>query len=127
MLRLITFLLIFTVAYAAEKKYDLGPDSKVQNGVPKGNITHHSWKSKVFPGTIRHYSVYVPAQYKGEKAAVMVFQDGHAYLGQFKTPIVFDNLIHKKELPVIIGIFIDPGFKKSVSYRLILILPSAQG
>ena len=29
--------------------------------------------------------------------------------GQFRVPIVFDNLIHKKEMPVMIGIFINPG------------------
>src|SRR5713226_4428086 len=42
----------------------------------------------------------------------MVFQDGQAYVnkkGDFRVPIVFDNLIHKKEMPVTIGIFINPG------------------
>src|SRR5947208_8145543 len=44
----------------------------------------------------------------------MVFQDGGGYVdvgdkGQFRVPIVFDNLIHKKEMPVTIGIFINPG------------------
>ena len=45
----------------------------------------------------------------------MVFQDGHAYVadqGQFRVPIVFDNLIYKGEMPVTIGVFIDPGHKK---------------
>ncbi len=44
----------------------------------------------------------------------MVFQDGHAYVkedGDFRVPVVFDNLIHKKEMPVTIGIFINPGHK----------------
>ncbi len=43
----------------------------------------------------------------------MIFQDGHAYVdenGQFRVPVVFDNLIHKGDLPPIIGIFIDPGY-----------------
>jgi enterochelin esterase family protein len=42
----------------------------------------------------------------------MVFQDGHAYVrdsGSFRVPIVFDNLIHSGEMPVTIGIFINPG------------------
>ena len=42
----------------------------------------------------------------------MVFQDGGSYLrtnGEFRTTVVFDNLIHKKEMPVTIGIFINPG------------------
>jgi enterochelin esterase family protein len=62
---------------------------------------------------VRDYWVYVPAQYDEKKpAAVMVFQDGGSYQdkkGSFRVPIVFDNLIHKKEMPVTIGIFINPG------------------
>ena len=44
----------------------------------------------------------------------MVFQDGHTYVnktGRFRVPIVFDNLIHKNEMPVTIGLFINPGHK----------------
>lgn len=99
----------------AQEKYELGEDSKPKDGAPKGKVTHHEWKSNVFPGTIRRYSVYVPAQYDGKSAAaLMVFQDGHAYVdpqGQFRATVVFDNLIHQKEMPVTIGIFIDPGHK----------------
>ena len=42
----------------------------------------------------------------------MVFQDGGgmvAETGSWRAPIVFDNLIHKGELPVTIGVFINPG------------------
>ncbi len=42
----------------------------------------------------------------------MVFQDGHAYVGEegyFRAPIVFDNLIHAGDMPVTVGIFINPG------------------
>ena len=100
-----------------ELRYPLGPDSFRQDGVPQGKITTHVWKdSKVFPGTIRRYYVYVPAQYDASKpAALMVFQDGHAYInedGNFRVPIVFDNLIHKGDMPVTIGVFVDPGHKK---------------
>jgi enterochelin esterase family protein len=70
----------------------------------------------VFPDTIRRYWVYVPVQYDGSSpACVMVFQDGHAYIGetgQFRATIVMDNLIHRGDMPVTIGIFIDPGHKK---------------
>jgi enterochelin esterase family protein len=93
--------------------YKLGPDSQEQPGVPKGKVTKHTWTSKVFDGTVRDWWVYVPAQYDGkEPACVMVFQDGAGYMnpkGQFRAPVVFDNLIHKKEMPVTIGIFINPG------------------
>jgi gluconolactonase len=91
----------------------LGPDSQRQPGVPKGAVTKYSWSSKIFPGTVRDYWVYVPAQYKPEKpACVMVFQDGQGYVneeGAWRTPVVFDNLIQKREMPVTIGIFINPG------------------
>lgn len=103
-------------AIAAEEPYQLGEESMRQEGVPRGAVTGHVWKSEIFPGTIRRYWVYVPAQYDGsEAAAVMVFQDGHAYVdeeGQFRAPVVFDNLIHAGDLPVLIGIFIDPGHTK---------------
>ncbi len=87
----------------------LTPASEEQPGVPKGTLTEHEWNdSKVFPGTVRKYSIYVPKQYDGKTpAAVYISQDGVLY----KAPTVFDNLIHKKEMPVTIGIFIRPGTK----------------
>lgn len=98
---------------AAEPKFKLGPDSERQAGVPQGKVTEYSWTSQVFAGTVRQYWVYVPAQYDASRPAnVMVFQDGHAYVGekgQFRAPIVLDNLIHKNEIPVTIGIFVNPG------------------
>ena len=87
----------------------LTADSLEQPGVPKGEVTEHSWNdSKIYPGTVRKYSVYVPKQYDASKpACVFVCQDGVLY----KAPTVFDNLIHKKEMPATIGIFIKPGDK----------------
>ncbi len=90
-----------------------GPDSQRQPGVPTGKVTRYVWKSKVFANTIREYYVYVPAQYDPRSpAALMVFQDGHTYVkedGDFRVPVVFDNLIHQKVMPVTIGLFINPG------------------
>ena len=104
------------VLMAADSRYQHGPDSVRQPDVPQGKVTEYSWKSTIFEGTIRRYWVYVPAQYDGSQpAAVMVFQDGHAYVNEqqdFRVPIVFDNLIHQGAMPVTIGIFIDPGHKK---------------
>jgi len=102
---------------AIELRYPYGPDSFRQEGVPEGKVTTHVWKdSKVFPGTIRRYYVYVPEQYDSSKAAaLMVFQDGHTYIkddGDFRVPTVFDNLIDQGAMPVTIGVFIDPGHKK---------------
>jgi enterochelin esterase family protein len=99
--------------------YELTADSMPQDGVPKGTVTKHQWEfSKVFLGTLRDYWIYVPAQYDENKpACVAVFQDGLAYVsdtGQARVPVVFDNLIHKKEMPVTIGIFINPGKKSGL-------------
>jgi enterochelin esterase-like enzyme len=62
---------------------------------------------------VRDYWVYVPAQYDPRTpACVMVFQDGQWYADKqrdFRVPVVFDNLIHKKEMPVTVGIFVNPG------------------
>jgi enterochelin esterase family protein len=101
-------------ALRAADDYMLGPDSAQRHpGVPQGTVTKHHWTSQVFPGTERDYWVYVPAQYDGKTpACVMVFQDGAGYQDEkrdFRVPIVLDNLIHRHELPVIIGIFINPG------------------
>ena len=110
---MILMLCLTTPTLADDEDYKLGPDSMRQEGVPQGTVTKDVWHSKIFPETVRDYWVYVPAQYDGNKpACVMVFQDGHAYVdetGDFRVPVVFDNLIHKGEMPVTIGIFINPG------------------
>src|SRR5258706_12107584 len=97
----------------AADDYKLGQDSMVQEDVPRGQVTKHRWESKIFPGTVRDYWIYVPNQYDPTKAAcLMVFQDGGTYVssnGQFRAPIVFDNLIHKQEMPITIGLFLNPG------------------
>lgn len=91
--------------------YQPGPDSLTQPGVPKGELLKFTFaNSKIFPGTLHEYTVYVPAQYKPDKpACVFVMQDGV----RFEAPVVFDNLIVKKEIPVIIGVFVNPGVVKA--------------
>jgi enterochelin esterase family protein len=103
----------FTALHAADE-YKLGSDSFPQEGVPRGEVTKHSFtNSAVYPGTMRDYWVYVPKQYDAAKpAALMVFQDGGGYQstnGQYRVTTVFDNLIAKKEMPVTIGVFVNPG------------------
>lgn len=113
-LALAVLMLALVRAATAADDYRLGPDSFPQDGVPKGTVTGPTkFVSKVFDGTERNVWVYVPAQYDGTKpACVMVFQDGGGYVnvnGQFRVPVVFDNLIARGEMPVTVGIFIDPG------------------
>jgi enterochelin esterase family protein len=89
--------------------YETHPDSIEKPGVPHGTVTQRApWASTIFAGTTRDWWVYVPAQYApGVPAAVMVFQDG-AGVRTF-VPTVFDNLIARGEMPVTVGIFINPG------------------
>lgn len=95
--------------------YKLGPDSLPQEGVPKGKlIGPGTLPSEVFPGTQHTYWIYVPAQYNPkEPAAFMVFNDGQAMIGttngDMRVPNVLDNLIWRREIPVIICVFINPG------------------
>jgi len=110
----LTALVACVIQLRAADDYQLGPDSMPQPGVPQGTVTKFSWDtSKIFTNTTRSWWVYVPAQYAADKpACVMVFQDGGGYVktnGAYRVPTVFDNLIHKKEMPVTIGVFIDPG------------------
>ncbi len=94
--------------------YQLGPDSQPQSGIPHGREEKFELPvSRIFPGAGHDCWVYVPAQYHPDKpACVMVFQDGGGYLkrdGQWRVPVVFDNLIARGEMPVTIGLFINPG------------------
>jgi gluconolactonase len=88
-------------------KYPVDSASVEHAGVPKGEVLKFAVNdSKIFPGTYREYWIYIPAQYRPDKAAcVYINQDGI----QWKAPVVFDNLINKGEMPVTIGVFVTPG------------------
>lgn len=97
---------------AAPNSYPLGLDSTRQTGVPQGSISHFQWRSeKIYPGTERDCWIYVPQQVDGATpACLMVFQDGALYLSQeTKITTVFDNLIHRGEMPPTIGLFVNSG------------------
>ena len=94
--------------------YKLGPDSLPQDGVPKGQIKGpFTLPSEAYPGTQHTYWVYVPAQYDpAQPASLMIFNDGQAYMapeGDVRAQNVMDNLIYRREIPVMIGVFINPG------------------
>ena len=104
----------FATSMSLAEPYTLGPDSATQEGVPVGQIRQYHWKSEgIYPGTERDYWLYVPQQYDPTRpACLMVFQDAQLYLGpQVNAPVVFDNLIHKHEMPVTLGLFVSPGDK----------------
>ena len=94
--------------------YKLGPDSMPQEGVPHGEVKGpFTLPSQAYPGTQHTYWVYVPQQYDAKvPAALMIYNDGQAYMnpeGDVRAQNVMDNLIYRREIPVMIGVFINPG------------------
>ena len=121
---------VFAAVYAAVSlltaeaadDYHLGPDSQFRPEVPHGRVERFQLtNSAVFPGTVRDGAVYIPAQYDPAKpAALMVFQDGMGYAstnGSWRVPVVFDNLIAAKAMPVTVAIFLNPGMRGKQSNR----------
>jgi enterochelin esterase family protein len=106
-----------TTAFAQQgldSLYKLGPDSLEQEGVPRGKIEGpFTLPCKVYPGTSHTYWVYVPAQYdKAKPASLMIFNDGQAFKdekGNIRAQNVVDNLIYRREIPVMFCVFINPG------------------
>jgi enterochelin esterase-like enzyme len=97
-----------------DSHYQLGPDSLPREGVAKGELRGpFTLPSNAYPGTQHTYWVYVPAQYAPKvPASLMVFNDGQAFKnmdGDLRVPNVVDNLIDRRELPVMLVVFINPG------------------
>jgi enterochelin esterase family protein len=94
--------------------YNLAPDALPQDGVPKGEMKGPlTLPSIAYPGTQHTYWVYVPAQYDPVvPASLMIYNDGQAFMapeGDVRAQVVMDNLIYRREIPVMIGVFINPG------------------
>ena len=92
-----------TVSPAASlNPYPLGPDSHYQPGTPKGQVYSFTpQECSHFPGAQRKIDVYVPHQYGADKpACVLICLDGLTPT----TPIVLDNLIQRREMPITIAI-----------------------
>src|SRR5260370_975537 len=94
--------------------YKLGPDSLPQDGGPKGEVRGpFTLASNAYPGTQHTYWVYVPAQYDpAAPVSLMIYNDGQAFMnpdGDMRAQNVMDNLIFRRELPVMISVFINPG------------------
>jgi len=111
------FFVLGVPSMGSTDEYTLGSDSMPDKAVPQGVVSKHTWtKSALYPGTETDYWVYVPKQYSDDHpACVMVFQDGEAYMdpkGLVRAPTVLDKLIHRREMPVTIGVFINPSTKE---------------
>jgi enterochelin esterase family protein len=114
MYAVVSWLSLASLLAAADPSKASSPDRQAQPGVPQGKITKGVFEqSTIYPGTRRDYSVYVPAQYTGDKpASLMVFMDGAGYAkpdGAFRVPVVLDNLIHQQAMPVTVAVFVNPG------------------
>ena len=111
---LLSFIMVSSVACAADD-YQPGPDAQPREDVPHGEVKKMPAfeSSAVFPATTHDWQIYVPKQYDAAKpACVMIFFDGGGYAnvsGASRVPVVFDNLIAKKEMPVTIAVFVNPG------------------
>lgn len=94
--------------------FDYTADSLPHKDVPQGKLERFEWKtSQIFRDTVRDVTVYLPAGFQpGEETCLMVWQDGTRHVdpkGPMRASVVFDNLIHKKDMPRTVGVFIDPG------------------
>jgi sugar lactone lactonase YvrE/enterochelin esterase-like enzyme len=80
---------------------------------PSGDVIKGEFaQSQIYPGTWREYWLYVPKQLDRSKPApVMVFQDGL----QYNAPAVFDDLIDKKAIPPMVGVFVMHGRVKALT------------
>lgn len=83
------------------------PATVRNENVAEGEVIKRSFnESKVYPMTSRDYWIYVPAAYDASKpACLFVCLDGV----QYNAPTVFDNLIATGQMPVTIGVFVNPG------------------
>jgi gluconolactonase len=77
--------------------------------IQKGRLEKFEYKdSKIFLGTVRTVTVYIPQQIDPSiPACVHIQQDGLDPNSRFNN--VFDTLIQNKEMPVTVGIFINSG------------------
>lgn len=122
-MRVASLLVLLCTAVAAQAaednvRYALTTDSLRSPDVPQGRIEGPlEFHSRIFAGTVRRYWIYVPARYdEARPASLLVFQDGQRALnpeGSLRVQNVLDNLIHKRETPVTIGVFVTPGHRSA--------------
>ena len=94
-------------SFAEEKAPTYEPPAIALADIKEGAIKQFKFTaSKVFPGTVREVTVFIPAQYDGSKpACVYVKTDG--YNPREKT--LMETMIATREMPVTVGVFVRPG------------------
>ncbi|TWT89522.1 alpha/beta hydrolase-fold protein [Neorhodopirellula pilleata] len=110
------FVLLLTLVLTClfDAVFATGADRPTLADVPAGDVSSASFdQSEIFPGTVRDYFVYVPKKYSADQPAhLMVFMDGKNYVkpdGAFRATAVMDKLISQGDMPVTIGVFVNPG------------------
>ena len=107
----LTLLLIIALSVSAQQAYNVrapfDPATVKMEESMRGEVLRFTLSdSPIYPGTEREILVYVPQQYTGERpACLLVCMDGILY----DATTVMDNLIASGEMPVTIGVFIQPG------------------
>ncbi len=86
---------------------EIAAGSRLDPLAPTGTVKEFTFSdSKIFPGTKRNGSVFIPAQYNPAKpACVYVRQDGYNK-GEKK---FLESLISVGDMPVTVGVFVRPG------------------
>jgi len=94
-------------AQASAQSVSPSAEGSPNGPIPSGKIIGGVFdQSRIFPGTTRKYSVYIPQEYDPAKpACVYVGQDGL----NPKFTSAMDKLIFNKQMPVTVGIFIQSG------------------
>lgn len=99
-------------------------DAMPHEGVAQGRLTDKLvHQSTIYPGMASNYWVYTSAGYDPAKpAALMVWQDGEVNVDRGSashTLNVIDNLTAKKQIPVMVHVFISPGMVAGKAMRSI--------
>jgi enterochelin esterase-like enzyme len=90
-----------------EPQMNLPPEAM---GNPEGELAPNATLQSAVYGYGFTYRTYKPTAYQaGKPAALMIFQDGTNYTGNFKAPRVFDSLIEEGSVPVTISVYVQPN------------------
>ena len=103
--------------------FTAAPEMSDQPGVPKGQIIQFTMATNTtFDDGARKVAVYVPPGYvSGTEIPFMVAQDGvtpqnGGSFGLDDLRPLMDNMIAAKTIPMMAGVFADPGAMRSVEY-----------